>query len=152
MEFTLTTGVSVESKCLVTGDYGCLHKDGTMDKAVIERKSIPDLFSSFTHNYDNEKAKIERAKKEGIRYILAIEGSALDVRKGCTYWKGGEEHRVKKDGLTQLRQIMTLHKRGDIDEVWWCRDRSEMAFMIQEYFLAEERIKLKQVQRSTVAG
>lgn len=144
LTFQFVQGVSVKSECLRVGDYGCRHKDGTMDEVVIERKSIGDLFSSFTgENYEREKAKIARAKEAGLRYILAIESPALEVRKGHRYRKDGEWHEVKKTGIAQVRQIMTLLRRGDFDEVWWCRDRTEMAFLIQEYFLAAERIREK---------
>lgn len=139
LTFQFTDGVSVKSECLKVGDYTARHKDGTMDNTVIERKSCADLFHSFTHEYENEKKKIQRAKDLGLRYVLAVESPALEVRKGHSYWKNGQEHRVQKDGLSQVRQIMTLLRRGDFAEVWWCRDRAEMAFLIQEYFLTQER-------------
>ena len=81
----------------------------------------------------------KRAKEEGLRYVLAVEAPAIEVRKGHSYWKNGAWHEVKKTGIAQVRQIMTLHKRGNLDEVWWCQGRIEMAFRIQEYFLAEVR-------------
>jgi ERCC4-type nuclease len=144
LTFQMIDGVNVESKYLETGDYACQHKDGSMDVAIFDRKSTGDLFSSFTgENYEREKAKIARAKEAGLRYILAIESPALEVRKGHRYKKDGEWHEVKKSGIAQVRQIMTLLRRGDFDEVWWCRDRTEMAFLIQEYFLAAERIREK---------
>lgn len=139
LTFEIIQGIEVKSECLPTGDYGCRHKDGKMDAAVIERKSIGDLFHSFTHEYENEKAKIQRAKEAGLRYILAVESPAMEVRKGYSYWKAGEVKEMKKDGLSQVRQIMTLLRRGDFAEVWWCASRKEMAFRIQEYFLAHER-------------
>lgn len=139
LTFQFVDGVSVKSQKLDVGDYGCQHLDGSMDKTVIERKSIGDLFHSFTQEYENEKAKIKRAKDAGLRLVLAIESPALEVRKGHTYWKGGQEHKVQKDGLSQVRQILTLQRRGDFAEVWWCTSRTEMAFLIQEYFLTYER-------------
>lgn len=141
LSFSGIEGVEVISISLDTGDYWCKHRDGTMDSSIIERKSGPDLFHSFTHKYENEKAKIQRAKEAGLHYILAIEEPALDIRKGCSYWKGGEEHQVRKDGLSQVRQIMTIQRKYGV-EVWWCSGRLEMAFRIQEYFLAYERIRV----------
>lgn len=138
--FSSIEGVSVITATMSVGDYGCKHKDGSMDSTVIERKSIGDLYHSFTHEYDNEKAKILRAKAAGLTYILAIESPALDVRKGHQYWKGGELHEVKKSGIAQVRQIMTISRKYDVP-VWWCAGRIEMAFLVQEYFLAAERIK-----------
>lgn len=140
LTFQFVDGVSVKSECLKVGDYTARHKDGTMDKTVIERKSIGDLFSSFTgSNYEREKDKIKRAKELGLRYVLAVESPALEVRKGHSYKKGGEIHTVQKTGISQVRQILTLQRRGDFDEVWWCTSRTEMAFLIQEYFLTYER-------------
>jgi len=140
LTFQFVDGVSVKSECLNVGDYGCRHKDGQMDKAVIERKSVADLFHSFTHEYENEKEKIMRAKAAGLIYVLAIEAPAIEVRKGHAYRKGGELIEVKKPGISQVRQIMTIERKYDI-RVWWCVSRTEMAFRIQEYFLAQERIK-----------
>lgn len=140
LTFQFVDGVSVKSECLKVGDYTARHKDGTMDKTVIERKSIGDLFSSFTGaNYDREKDKIKRAKELGLRYVLAVESPALGVRKGHSYKKGGVVHEVQKSGIAQVRQILTLQRRGDFAEVWWCTSRTEMAFLIQEYFLTYER-------------
>lgn len=139
--FQFVHGVSVKSECLNVGDYACRHKNGKMDGAVIERKSVADLFHSFTHKYDNEKAKIERAKNAGLKYILAIEAPALEIRKGHSYWIDSKECKVQKDGLSQVRQIMTIQRKYGV-EVWWCASRDEMAFRIQEYFLAQERISL----------
>ena len=140
--FSSVDGVTVKWEHLPTGDYGARHKDGTMDKTVVERKSIGDLFTSFSgENYLREKEKIKRAKESGLHYILAIEGTVYDIRRGHTYRKGGEEFESKKSGISQVRQILTLLRRGDFKEVWWCRDRTEMAFLIQEYFLTHERMK-----------
>jgi ERCC4-type nuclease len=141
LTFQMIQGIDVKSECLPTGDYACRHKNGEMDEALIERKSISDLFSSFTGDrYEKEKAKIARAKEASKRLILAIEGTLFEVRKGHSYTKGGETHESKKSGIAQIRQIFTLLRRGDYKEVWWCASRSEMAFMIQEYFLTQERI------------
>lgn len=140
LTFQFTEGVSVKSECLKVGDYTVRHKDGSMDTAVVERKSVADLFHSFTHEYENEKEKIFRAKELGLTYILAVESPALEVRKGHRYFKAGEWHEVKKSGISQVRQIMKIQRKYGI-EVWWCASRSEMAFLIQEYFLAAERIR-----------
>lgn len=138
LPFQFVHGVSVKSECLKVGDYACRHSDNTMDSSVIERKSIPDLFHSFTHEYENEKKKIERAKELGFKYILAIEGTVSEILKGYSFKKDGIEHKVKKDGISQVRQIMTISRKYDV-EVWWCKDRMEMQFMIQEYFFSKER-------------
>ena len=141
LTFQMVHGVSVKSEGLSSGDYAARYDDGVMDNAVIERKSIPDLFGSFSGDrYRKEKAKWERAKAKGQTYIIAIEGSSLEVLKGCTYKKGGKVHRVKKDGISQVKQMMTISRKYDI-QIWWCKNRTEMAFRIQEYFLAGDRMR-----------
>lgn len=143
LSFSSVEGFSVARETMNVGDYTARHKDGQMDSAVIERKSVGDLFHSFTHEYENEKEKIFRAQELGLKYILAVESPALDVRKGHKYWRDGEWREVQKTGIAQVRQIMTIQRKYSI-EVWWCAGRLEMAFMIQEYFLAMERIKKDQ--------
>lgn len=140
LTFQMVEGVSVKSECLSTGDYGFRYTDGTMNNTVWERKGIGDLFTSFSSGYDNEKAKIMRAKDEGLKFMLAIEGTISDVLKGHEYWKDGELHRSKKDGLAQIRQLCTLQVKYGI-EVHYFASRKEMAFYIQEYFLAGARLK-----------
>ena len=116
------------------GDYTARHRDGKMDTTVIERKGVGDLFNSFTHEYENEKAKILRAKEAGLHYVLAVESTPLGIRAGYKF--------SKKDGLSQVRQIMTISRKYGV-EVWWCANREEMAFQIQEYFLVRDRMLAK---------
>lgn len=132
------TELKVERGTLETGDYA-VRINGEIAPVRIERKSISDLFSSFSgDNYRREKEKIERAKVSDIRYILAIEGSCSDVRKGASYYKGGQLHQVKKDGLSQVRQIETISMRYGV-EVRYCAGREDMAFMVQEILMAYVR-------------
>lgn len=124
---------------LAVGDYTAFHGE-QQDTTVCERKSLSDLFTSFTGNYDAERNKILKAKELGLTYILAIEASFSEVLKGHSYWKQGEVHESKKSGLAMIRQLMTLQRKYGI-QVWFCQSRKEMAIMIQEYFLAQERVK-----------
>lgn len=140
LEFDEVAGVDIVREALAVGDYGCIHKTGERDKAVFERKSIGDLFSSFTHKYDNEKEKIRKAKELGIEYIITIEAPCLEIRKGHSYQKDGKIVECGKPGIAQVRQMMSIARRQGI-QVWYCQGRREMAFMIMEYFLAWERIK-----------
>jgi len=133
LTFSTIEGVEYVRECLPCGDYGA-RINGEMVKAVWERKSIADLFSSFSSNYENEKAKIERAKELGWIYMLAIEGNVFDVREGHTYTKGGEVHHSKKSGIAQIRQLLTMYQKEYLD-LWFFDSRAEMAFTIQEYFL-----------------
>ncbi len=138
LEFVRTEGVEIVKENLHVGDYTARHKDGQLDTTVIERKSIADLFSSYTSNYDAERAKFIRAKTRNLKFILAIEASALKVREGHFYTKDDTVHQVGKDGISQVRQLMTITRKYDV-EVWYCQDRTDMAFRIMEYFLTHDR-------------
>jgi len=139
--FAHVDGIEFLIEALPIGDYGA-KLNGVLVKSVCERKSIADLFSSFSSGYENEKSKIEKAKLLGFKYILAIEGTIFDVREGYQYQKDGEWHQSKKDGLSQCKQLMTMYSKGYFD-IWWCKSRAEMSFMVIQYFQAVERI-LKQ--------
>lgn len=136
LEFTPVAGVEYRVACLPVGDYGV---DG--DTTVIERKSVADLWNSYTgENYERERDKFRRAKELGLKFILAIEATCFDIRRGHSYFKGGEEIISKKDGMAMLRQLFTIMRKYDVT-VWFCNGKQEMAFMVQEYFLARERVK-----------
>ena len=133
------SGVEVRVQMLPTGDYGAEH-DGILDTTVFERKSLGDLFSSFTAGYAREKAKWQRAQALGLTYILAIEGTASEVLQGHQYWAKGEAWYSKKSGWAMLRQLMTVQRKYGVP-VWFTSSRKEMAMLIQEFYLSFERIK-----------
>lgn len=135
LDFVETDGVEIVKQSLPVGDY---QAEG--QEVVVERKSVADLFSSFSGNYEAERNKIIRAQTRGLKYILAIEASATDIRKGHTYWKNGQEHEAAKPGISQIKQLMTISRKYGV-EVWFCEGRKDMAFRIMEYFLAFERVK-----------
>jgi ERCC4-type nuclease len=150
LTFSPCVGVEYEVSALGVGDYSASYtiegKEGE-SHAVVERKSLGDLFSSYTSGYERERAKFLRCKDLGKCFILAIEGTASDILRGHTYTKGGVEHRSKKDGMTMFRQIMSCaNKYGIIP--WFCESRAVMALMIQEYFLAEERMLRKKAEEN----
>jgi hypothetical protein len=146
LEFEKLSGVSYQTSCLSVGDYSAFYEiDGKkeMSKTIFERKSCADLFGSFTgDNYDRERNKMMRYRDFGFeRYILAIENTMFEIRKGHQYKKDGEWHECKKDGTSMVRQLLTCsHKYGIIPMFF--NGRKEMSFFIQEYFLAKERVKL----------
>lgn len=137
--FPVVQGVEYVRQKLSVGDYGAWHGE-TQDRTVVERKSIPDLFTSFTSRYEAERTKILRAEVLGLTYVLAIEASMSDILKGHAYWKAGIQYESKKTGYAMLKQLMTLQRKYGLF-CWFCQDRREMAIMIQEYFLAWERVK-----------
>ena len=135
LEFVATDGVEITRQYLPVGDYSAQGQS-----VVIERKSVSDLFGSFSKNYDAERDKILKAKELGLKYILAIEASATEIRKGHTYWKDGVLRESAKSGISQIKQLMTIQRKYDVT-VWFCASRQDMAFLIMEYLLASERIK-----------
>ena len=137
--FPKVDGVEYIVETVSVGDYTSWHDD-LPDPAVVERKSLPDLFSSFTSNYDAERRKIKKAESLQLQYILAIEGSATQILQGHTYWAKGQVQESKKSGLAMLKQLMTVQRKYQIS-IWFCSGRRDMAIRIQEYFLAMERIK-----------
>lgn len=148
LSFPKTHGVKVEKATLNVGDYGGFYASGEQMPSVVERKSIADLFNSFTSpsKYKREKNKIQRAADLGYRYIIAIESPALRVLEGYNYVRGGVVYESKKTGIAQLRQMMTISQKYEVD-IWYCNGREEMAIRILEWFLSYER-RLRGQKRS----
>lgn len=122
--------------------------DGSRQAVTVDRKSLADLWGSYGgKGYERERNKILKAKELGWKFILAIEGTAWEVRKGHEYWDGKQTRTAKKDGLSMIRMLMTVSRKYDV-EVWFCKDRQDMAFRIEEYFLSQERIK-PEVRKNT---
>lgn len=123
------------------GDYGAIHERTGPDTTVFERKSVADLWTSFTgDNYLREKEKIKRAKDMALNYILAVEATPWEIRGGHEYFSEGEIKTSKKDGLTMLRQLCTVERKYGIT-IKFFNGRRDMAFYIVEFFLSLERIK-----------
>jgi ERCC4-type nuclease len=151
LHFPLVNGVEYVVGTLSVGDYSASYVIGgkTVESAsVIERKEKGDLFSSYTSGYERERAKFLRAKEANKTFILAIEGTAAEILRGHTYVKGGIERESKKDGMTMLRQLLSCANKYGI-QLWFCSTKNEMAILTQEYFLAEERMLLKQYNQKT---
>lgn len=145
LEFPEIIGVGYKKACLPVGDYTASYLvDGQelMSDTVFERKSISDLFSSFTgDNYSREREKMLRYRDCGFtKYILAIERTLFDIRAGHSYRKNGEMHVSKKDGISMIRQLCTCSQKYGIIPMFF-NGRREQAFFIQEYFLSKERMK-----------
>src|SRR3990167_5359528 len=133
-----TADIETLVRTLEVGDYGALI-DGVLAPIRIERKSVADLFTSFQgENYERERAKIAKAASLNIRYIIAIEASAIEVRKGHSYSKDREVHESKKSGISQVRQLYTISVKYSVP-IWFSNGRYDLAFQISEYFLAYEK-------------
>ena len=140
MIFVPTDGVEFVTETLQVGDYAARHND-IMDTTIFERKSVQDLWGSYTKGYDRERAKILKAKELGLKFILAIEDTCFNIRRGYSYQKDGEEIQSKVDGYSMIKKLFTIQRKYEI-QCWFCPSRKEMAHMILEYFLAYERVKI----------
>src|SRR3990167_7063722 len=144
LEFPKMEGITYQTKRLPVGDYIATHdwKETTLlDPVIVERKNPSDLWNSFTgDHYKAEKAKLVKAQTLGLSYVLAIEVNATEIIRGHTYWAGGELRESQKSGLAMLRQLFSLCRRHGV-VLWFCSSRTEMAFRLQEFFLAWERME-----------
>ena len=73
LTFTPCIGVEYVVETLSVGDYSASYiiNGKTIESStIIERKSLGDLFSSYTSGYDRERAKFLRCKELGKRFIL----------------------------------------------------------------------------------
>lgn len=129
LEFPKMVGVESIVVALPVGDYSAIHKE-VRDLTVIERKSVPDLFHSFTSEYDAERAKILKAKELGLKYIVAIEATMLEILKGHAFWKDGQMQEHKCTGISMVKKLMTIQRKYEIS-IWFCSSRREMAMRIQ---------------------
>lgn len=141
LEFSISD-LEIKKECLISGDYTFEYDDGVRSEWLIERKSVSDLWGSFSsmERYKREKEKFQRARDIRKRFILAVEATCWEIRRGHEYHKSGEIVASKKDGLSMVRQLMTISQKYDVP-VWYCNGRSDMAFRIIEWFLARNRIK-----------
>jgi len=132
--------ITTKVEALEVGDYA-IRIDGVLDKVRVERKGA-DVWTSFQGDaYHRERNKILRAKELGLTYILAIESSCSDLRKGHRYFKGGEWVESGRDPLSLIRMLMTISRRYTVP-VWFCNGREDMAFRIQEYLMTPARVNL----------
>ena len=139
LEFPFEFVSEVERRHLNVGDYGCQFEDGYEVPVYFERKSIPDLFGTFTNgkkvkNFDRFKKEIARAKKANVVLHLIIEGTFTKVKKGIT--------RSKRKGISIIRQANTVWLKYGLIPIY-CKDRAEMAEYIYEYYrnIGEKRSK-----------
>lgn len=70
---------------LDVGDYRCRYKCGHESKIVFERKSMSDLYGTLGRGNRRFKREVERAHKDRIRLVIAVEGSVKDLLRGLKY-------------------------------------------------------------------
>jgi len=125
-------------EALDTGDYA-IRVDGVLAPVRIERKGLGEIFTSFCgDNYRREREKIARAKDLKLKYLIAIEGTISDVRKGHRYYKQDTWHESQRDPLSLIRMLMTISQKHNV-EIHYCNGKDEMGFFVQEYLMTHTR-------------
>lgn len=130
LDFKDIEGVEkVEDMALAYGDYTAI-VHGRPVPIVFERKGFSDLWGTMTSGYDRYKREMEKAKADGVKLILVIEGTYTDV------WNGFE--RSKFEGGAMLKKLATLYVKYDHEYIF-CESRRVMARRIADTFYAIER-------------
>lgn len=127
---------ATERQTLIVGDYQVCYKDGYIPPVAFERKSIADLFGTMTQGYKRFKRLMEKANDHHISLILIMENSYTTVSNGYC--------RSEYSGKSMIKKLMTLWLKYDLVPVF-CRNRTEMADYIVEYFCAIGRLKGKRL-------
>ena len=116
---------SCVSHTLPYGDYACQFTDGHVPCFYFERKSISDLFGTLGKGYSKFKREIERAQKDKVTLIIAVEGTLVDILKGSKY--------SSLKGERIAKQLFTLMIRHWIPWVGF-RNRKEMSDWITSFY------------------
>lgn len=83
---------------------------------------------TMTKGYVRFKKEMERAAKNNIKLILAIEGTRQKVITGHKF--------TKVKGISIVKKINTLYHRYGL-EFWYCSSRKEMQSRIIDFFIAQ---------------
>jgi ERCC4-type nuclease len=115
-------------KKLIVGDYGASFGNNHLHSVIWERKSIGDLFGSLTFGYERFRKMFERATKNNIMVVIAIEGSREKVLKGYTH--------SSRDPESILKQLETIERKYGVASVFF-PSRIAMQKHIQAYYEKE---------------
>lgn len=145
LKFKHTQITEVIIQKLDVGDYGCRFENGHEPLIYFERKNIADLFGTLSKDYDRFKREIIRAHEAKITMFIIVEGTLTDVLKGHKY--------SKRKGISIVTQLFTIMVRYGVKTIY-CKDRTEMAKYITEFYLCCGREYLRQlgVKRLTNGG
>jgi ERCC4-type nuclease len=135
LEFSHPYVESVAKATLCVGDYCVRYKDNHEPPIFFERKSIPDLFGTLGKDYPRFRKEVMRSKDKKVELIIMIEGTITDVLRGTKY--------SQVEGIKILRTILSIWDKYKVVSVF-CKDRSEMALFITEYYCAYGRNRLRE--------
>jgi ERCC4-type nuclease len=131
LEFMVDGNVSevIRTK-LPYGDYfgGWEDKSGQFVEffpVCFERKSLGDLYGTLGAGMERFKREIERAKEDGFKLIIIVEGCLTEVEKGYKHSS------IKGESI--LKTLFTLWVKHDIPHIL-CNDRNDMMTTILHMF------------------
>lgn len=105
---------------------------------AFERKSLGDLYGTLTSGMERFRRELARAKEDGFKLIIIVEGCLTEVEKGYKH--------SSVEGTTILRTLHTLWVKHDVPYIL-CNDRRDMMTTILHMFSAVGRnFKPKQTQ------
>jgi ERCC4-type nuclease len=134
LEFPFEFITEVKREKLIVGDYQAEFQNGYRPPLIFERKSINDLYGTLGKGYKRFKKEIIRAKENGIRLVIVIEGSIVKVSKGIKM--------SDMSGESIIKRLFTLWIKHDVYIVF-CNSREEMASYIYETYCAIGRLLKK---------
>ena len=86
-----------------------------------ERKGLGDLFGTLGSGMERFRREIARAKEDGFKLIIIIEGCRREVELGYKH--------STKSGESVVKTLDTLYVKHDVDHIF-CNDRSDMMKII----------------------
>jgi ERCC4-type nuclease len=133
--------VPTRRAALATGDYSL---ENLTDLVAIERKGLPDLFSTLGQGRDRFERELQRL--DGLRFAAVIvEADWLRVLRDPP-----ENSRLNPK--TIFRSVIAWQQRFPRCHWWFCGDRrlaEVVTFRILERFLKEHRSHERRTQRAT---
>jgi ERCC4-type nuclease len=116
---------------LSEGDYTTKKLFG---KAVVERKSGEDLYSSLVQGHERFKKEILRAKSKGV--IIAVFVECSERAFVSKRFKDGWRRKMSSRVLAKI--LKTFQERRGIEFVW-CKNRYDMRRKVKEWFDRKEK-------------
>ena len=126
LEFSVPT----VRECLQVGDYSCRFDDGHIPPVVFERKSLNDLYGTFSQGYDRFRREIGRASELNLSIKIIVEGSLRRVLQGTSH--------SRRTPISLVYQIFTIRVRYGVETIF-CNTREEMSEYIYHTFRALEK-------------
>lgn len=117
---------------LQTGDYSA---EGLEERLCIERKSVPDLAGSLTHERERFMREMHRANGFPNKYLLII-GTENELKRAI------ERSRGKINMKMIISSLMAIQARYGIN-IAWVNNSAEAALLVESWAVAAYREALK---------